>query len=88
MIPNLFLLFVAAGILMASMAYGFGGLFPILGGLCVLTILFKIAFGRRAPGLNSVRFDLSRYEPLYDQRSSPEDQDEDFAGGDDARGKF
>ena len=49
MIPNLFLLFVAAGILMASMAYGFGGLFPILGGLCVLTILFKIAFGRRAP---------------------------------------
>ena len=46
------------------------------------------AFGRRAPGLNSVRFDLSRYEPLYDQRSSPEDQDEDFAGGDDARGKF
>ncbi|NNE82273.1 MAG: hypothetical protein HKN18_18535 [Silicimonas sp.] len=49
MIANIFLLFVAAGILIASMSYGFGGLFPILGALSLFTVFVKIVLSRRAP---------------------------------------
>ena len=41
MIASLFLLFVAAGITIASMVYGLGGLFPLLAALSTVTLFFQ-----------------------------------------------
>ncbi len=43
MIASLFLLFVAAGITIASMVYGLGGLFPLLAALSTIALLFQCA---------------------------------------------
>ena len=48
MITSLFLLFVAAGIAIASVVYGFGGLFPLLAVLTMIALFFQcIAFMSR-----------------------------------------
>lgn len=41
MIASLFLLFVAAGITIASMVYGLGGLFPLLAALSTVALFFQ-----------------------------------------------
>ncbi len=43
MIASLFLLFVAAGITIASFVYGLGGLFPLLAALTTVALLFQSA---------------------------------------------
>ena len=52
MITSIFLLFVATGIMLASLIYGVGGIFPILVALSILVILGRLiggVLGRRAP---------------------------------------
>ena len=52
MITSIFLLFVATGIMLASLIYGVGGIFPILVGLSLVVLLGRILGGllaRRAP---------------------------------------
>ncbi len=51
MVTSLFLMFVAAGILIAAIAYGFGGIFPILAAISLFTVMAKLAMAarRRAP---------------------------------------
>lgn len=43
MIASLFLLFVAAGITIASFVYGMGGLFPLLAALTTVALFFQCA---------------------------------------------
>ena len=52
MITSIFLLFVAAGISIASVVYGFGGLLPIMIVVSLATVLMHVmgrAVLRRAP---------------------------------------
>jgi len=49
MIASLFLMFVAAGIIIASTVYGFGGIFPLLLIACGVGALFHTFLKRRAP---------------------------------------
>ncbi|MCG6883384.1 MAG: hypothetical protein LJE62_06480 [Silicimonas sp.] len=43
MIASIFVLFVAAGITIATFVYGFGGLFPLLASLTTVAIFFHCA---------------------------------------------
>ena len=43
MITGLFLLFVAAGITLATFVYGVGGLFPLLAALVTFALFFQFA---------------------------------------------
>ena len=51
MVTSLILFSVAAGILIAALAYGFGGIFPILVAISLFTVVAKLAMAarRRAP---------------------------------------
>jgi len=58
MIESIFVFFVAAGITMACLVYGFGGLFPLLAALTTIALFFQCAalFLRRngtAPGMHA-----------------------------------
>lgn len=41
MIASIFVIFVAAGITVASVVYSFGGLFPFLAALTTLALIFQ-----------------------------------------------
>ncbi len=43
MITSIFILFVAAGITIASFVYGFGGVFPLLAALTTIALFFQCA---------------------------------------------
>ncbi len=43
MIASIFILFVAAGITIASFVYGFGGVFPLLAALITVAFFFQCA---------------------------------------------
>lgn len=47
MIASIFLLFVAFGISLAALIYGFGGIFPFLVGLSVLAVVVRMASERK-----------------------------------------
>lgn len=43
MIASIFILFVAAGITIATLVYGFGGVFPLLAALTTVALFFQCA---------------------------------------------
>ncbi len=43
MIASIFVLFVAAGITIASFVFGFGGLFPLLASMITIALFFQCA---------------------------------------------
>ncbi|MEO0829954.1 MAG: hypothetical protein AAFY03_05785 [Pseudomonadota bacterium] len=43
MIASIFVLFVAAGITIATLVYGFGGVFPLLAALTTIALFFQCA---------------------------------------------
>ena len=42
MIASIFLLFVAFGITLAALLYGFGGIFPVLAALSILAVALRM----------------------------------------------
>lgn len=58
MIESIFVFFVAAGITVACIVYGFGGLFPLLAALTTIALFFQCAamlLGRngKTPGMHA-----------------------------------
>ena len=53
MITSIFLLFVATGIMLASLIYGVGGIFPVLVGLSLVVLMGRLLVQREPEPVKS-----------------------------------